>query len=87
MNKYCADDISFAEILLFRFRGWGLNHSPTHSLRGVGVGCFPTKDTQIADASPLRSGHLDIKDAQCAKNKNGRKISYHIISRLGATGV
>ena len=35
----------------------------------------------------LRSGHLDIKDAQCAENKDGRKISYQIISCLGATGV
>ena len=35
----------------------------------------------------LRSGHLDIKDAQCAKKKGGRKISYHIISRLGAAVV
>ena len=38
-------------------------------------------------APPLRSGHLDIKDAQCAEIKEGRKISYHIISRLGAEGV
>ena len=32
----------------------------------------------------LRSGHVDIKDAQCAENKDGRKISNHImfISRL-----
>ena len=32
---------------------------------------------------PLRSDHLDIKDAQCAKKHDGREISYHI-SRLGA---
>ena len=30
----------------------------------------------------LRSGHLDIKDEQCSENKDGRKISHHIISRL-----
>ena len=48
------------------------------------MGCFPTKDMQTTH---LRSGHLDIKDAQCAKYKDGRKISYHIISRLGAAGV
>ena len=36
---------------------------------------------------PFRSSHLNIKDAQCAENKDGRKISYHIISRLGAVGV
>ena len=36
---------------------------------------------------PLRSGHFDIKDAKCAENKDGRKISYHIISRLGTAGV
>ena len=35
----------------------------------------------------LKSGHLDIKDAQCAKKYDGRKISYHIISRLGAAAV
>ena len=36
---------------------------------------------------PLKGGHLDIKDTQCAENKDGRTISYHIISRLGAAGV
>ena len=35
----------------------------------------------------LRSGDLDIKDAQLAESKEGRNISYHIISRLGAMGV
>ena len=35
----------------------------------------------------LRSGHLDIKYAQWAANKDGRNISYHIIARLGATSV
>ena len=34
---------------------------------------------------PLRSGLLDIKVAQYAKD--GRKIAYHIISRLGAMDV
>ena len=34
----------------------------------------------------LRSDHLDIKDAQCAKKNDGRKISYHIISRLSIAG-
>ena len=34
---------------------------------------------------PLRRGHLDIKDAQWPKKIDGCKISYHIISRLGAT--
>ena len=28
----------------------------------------------------------NIKDAQCAENKDGRKISHHTISRSGATG-
>ena len=32
----------------------------------------------------LRSGHLDIKDAQCAETKDVLKTLYHIISRLGA---
>ena len=35
----------------------------------------------------LRSGHLDIKDAQCAETKDGPKISYYIILRLGAMSV
>ena len=45
-----------------------------------------SKDMQIPPP-PLRRGHLDIKDAQCVKNKDGRKIPYHIISRLGAASV
>ena len=36
---------------------------------------------------PIRSGHLDIKDAQCDKKNDGRKTSCHIISRLGAAAV
>ena len=36
---------------------------------------------------PLRSGHLDIKHAQCAETKDVLKISYHTISRVGAVGV
>ena len=36
---------------------------------------------------PLKSGHLDIKDVQCAENKDGRKISCHIISGWDVTGV
>ena len=35
----------------------------------------------------LRSDHLNINDAQCAENKDGLKISYHIITCLGTTGV
>ena len=42
---------------------------------------------QICRPLSLRSGHLDIKDAQSTKKNDRRKISYHIISRLGATGV
>ena len=34
---------------------------------------------------PLRNSHLDIKDAQYVKKIDGRKISYNIMSRLGAT--
>ena len=49
------------------------------------MGCFPTKDIQIPH--PLRSDHLDRKHAQCAENKDFRKVVYHIISRMGATGV
>ena len=36
---------------------------------------------------PLRSGHLNIKDALCAIKNDGRKTLYHIISRLVAVGV
>ena len=36
---------------------------------------------------PLRSGHLDIKDAQWAKKNDGWEISYLITWRLFATGV
>ena len=39
-------------------------------------GCFPTKDMKTSP--PLRSFHLDIKYAQCAENKDKRKISHHI---------
>ena len=38
-------------------------------------GPVPTNDTQTP---PLRRGHLDIKDAQCAENEDGRKISYRV---------
>ena len=47
----------------------------------------PTKDMQTPPPSLLRSRHLDIKDVQCAENKDGHTISYHIISRSGAAGV
>ena len=40
-----------------------------------------------AEPPPLRNGHLDIRDAQCALKNDWRKISSHTISRLGATGV
>ena len=39
---------------------------------------------RIYRPSPLRSSHLNIRDAQCAENKDGRKIAYHIIFCLGA---
>ena len=56
--------------------------------RGTPIGLVPTKDMQILPPPLLlRSGHLDIKYVHCAENKDGRKISYHIISRLGAAGV
>ena len=47
----------------------------------------PTKDMQIPHPPLLKSGHLDIKYAQCAENKDVSKISYHIISRVGAVGI
>ena len=51
----------------------------------VHIGPVKTKDMQTY--LPLRIGHLDIKDAQCAKKNDGHKISYHIISRYRAMGV
>ena len=48
--------------------------------------CRPVKIKDM-QTLPLRSGHFDIKDAQYAENKDGRKNSFHIISRLGAVGV
>ena len=51
------------------------------------LGPVTTKDIATPLPFPLRSGDLDIKDAQCAENKDRHKISYHIISRLGVTGV
>ena len=42
---------------------------------------------RICRPPPLISGHLDIKYAQCVKKNDERKISDHIISRLGAAGV
>ena len=52
-------------------------------------GPVPIKDMQIPLPSlppplHLRSDYLDIKNAQCAENKDGRKTPDHIISRLGA---
>ena len=48
--------------------------------------CLPTKDMQTSPPL-LRTDHLDIKDAKCAKDKDGRKVSYRIISRLGVAGI
>ena len=44
-------------------------------------------DLPPSEIHPIRNGHLDIKDAQCARKNDGRKTSYHIISRIGATAV
>ena len=38
-------------------------------------------------SAPLRSGHLDIRDAQYAETKDVLKRSYHIISRFQDRGV
>ena len=37
---------------------------------------------RYTDTPPLRSGHLDPKDAQSVKKNDGRKISYYIISKI-----
>ena len=42
--------------------------------------------TNDMQTPPLRSGNLDMKDPQRAENKDGRKISYHIISCLDVAG-
>ena len=39
--------------------------------------CFPTKDMQTPP--PLRSGHLEIKDAQFAENKE-IGVKFHVTS-------
>ena len=36
---------------------------------------------------PLRSGHLNVKDAQCAETKDVLKKSYHIMSSFQVMGV
>ena len=43
-------------------------------------GYFPTNDAQT---HPLRSGHLDIRDAECAKKMMGAKLK----KKLGAAGL
>ena len=40
-------------------------------------GCFPPTDMQ--NPPPLRSGHLNIKDEQCAKKKI-MGVKFHITS-------
>ena len=47
------------------------------------MGPIPTTDMQTSP--PLRNAHLDIKDAQCAKENDGHKISSHHIT-LGRHG-
>ena len=60
-------------------RRWNLNVVLTF------FGCFPTTDLQTPPTL-LRGDLLGIKDTQCANKNDGREISYHIKSRLGATG-
>ena len=43
------------------------------------MGPIATKDMQTHP--PFSSGDLDIKDAQCSENRDGREISYYITSR------
>ena len=50
------------------------------------IGLFPNYGYTDLTQNPLRSGHLDTRDAQSAKKNSGSKISYHIKSSLGATG-
>ena len=58
--------------------------SPPHFVNLANVLHTLWDDFQIPH---LFSGHLDIKDVHCAKKNYGRLVSYHIISRLGATRV
>ena len=55
----------------------------------IRLGCFLTTDLQTPPLPPPHNwpSRHNIKDAQYAKENYGRKISYHIISRLGAAGV
>ena len=62
------------------------------SLYGIyrAFGPVPSKDMQSCrplSPPPPRSGHLDIKDAQCAENKDVLKKSYHIILRFRVMGI
>ena len=49
--------------------------------------CGPVQTKDLHTPLSIRSGHLDIKDEQCAESKDGHKISYHIKLRLDAVGV
>ena len=55
----------------------------------VFLGCFPSTNMQtpLPIPSGVPSSEIRIKDAQCPKKNDERKISYHIISHLGAAGV
>ena len=46
----------------------------------VVMGPVPSKDMQTPP--PLKSGDLDIKDAQCAETEDVLKKSYHSLSRF-----
>ena len=53
-------------------------------LKTGGTDSVPSKDMQTP---PLRSGQLNIRDAQCTERKDVLKKSYHIISRFCVMGV
>ena len=54
-----------------------LTHSEIDLHRIVRImGPVPSKDMQIPP--PLRSGHIDIRDAQCPENNDGRITSYRV---------
>ena len=63
----------------------GTDRLPSSIRRVCLFGPVPCKD--MGNSLLLRSGHLDIKDTQCAETKDVLKKSYNITSRFQVMGV
>ena len=63
----------------------GTDRLPSSIRRVCLFGPVPCKD--MGNSLLLRSGHLDIKDTQCAETKDVLKKSYNITSRFRVMGV